>query len=92
MAFFPTAETQPAGTVFVSDYEFFVLQVGYAPVDEMQASVTLTPHPKLGFTGTYAYTATDVVGGPAAAPPTSEQQGVEGTVSVSPIQATSGSV
>ncbi len=51
------------------------------------ASVTLTPHPKLGFTGTYSYTATDVAGGPAAAPPTTEQQRVEGTVSVTPIPA-----
>ncbi len=51
------------------------------------ASVTLNPHPKLAFTGTYAYTVTDVEGGPAAAPPHSEQQRVEGTVSVSPIPA-----
>ncbi len=35
----PTGDTQPKGTVFVSDYELVLLQVGYAPTDRLQLAV-----------------------------------------------------
>jgi hypothetical protein len=55
------------------------------------ASLSLAPHRKLGLTGSYAYTLTDVEGGTPVGPLRSEQQRVEGTVSVSPIPAIFGS-
>ena len=42
----PTAETNPEGSVTLTDYELVVLQVGYAPSDRTQ--VTLTGIPPLG--------------------------------------------
>jgi hypothetical protein len=38
-----TAETQPKGTFFVSDYEILLLQVGYAITDSLQVSVSGVP-------------------------------------------------
>ncbi len=40
---FSTAETHPAGTFYFSDYEIFLLQVGYAFTDSLQVSVTGMP-------------------------------------------------
>jgi hypothetical protein len=42
----PTAETHPAGTFYVSDYEIVVAQLGYALTDHTQ--LTLTGAPPLG--------------------------------------------
>ncbi|HEX6277763.1 MAG TPA: hypothetical protein VFZ53_32195 [Polyangiaceae bacterium] len=42
----PTAETSPEGSVTFTDYEIVVFQVGYAPSDRTQ--VTLTGAPPLG--------------------------------------------
>ncbi len=39
----PTAYTHPKGTVFVSNYEIFVFQVGYALTDYTQISLTALP-------------------------------------------------
>ncbi|MCA9603767.1 MAG: hypothetical protein KC417_17165 [Myxococcales bacterium] len=38
-----TAETQPEGTLFFSDYELFLLQVGYAVHDRIQVALTGIP-------------------------------------------------
>ena len=38
-----TAETHPKGTLFFSDYEILLLQVGYAITDEFQLSLTGVP-------------------------------------------------
>lgn len=38
-----TAETNPKGTFFVSDYEIFLLQLGYAVTDELQVQLTGLP-------------------------------------------------
>ena len=38
-----TAETHPKGTIFFSDYEILLLQVGYAITDEFQLSLTGIP-------------------------------------------------
>jgi hypothetical protein len=43
VVFFPTAETHPSGTFFVSDYEIALLQLGYAPADFLQLSTMLAP-------------------------------------------------
>jgi hypothetical protein len=53
------------------------------------ASLSVTPHPKLALTGSYAYTLTDAETPGLAV--RSEVQRVEGTVSVSPIPALFGS-
>lgn len=55
------------------------------------ASLSVNPHPKVALTSSYAYTLTEVTGGVTAAAPRTEQQRVEGTVSVSPIPAFFGS-
>jgi hypothetical protein len=39
----PTAETHPAGTVYLSDYDIAILQVGYAISDRTQITLTTTP-------------------------------------------------
>jgi hypothetical protein len=39
----PTAYTHPQGTVFVSNYELLVFQVGYALTDSTQISLTALP-------------------------------------------------
>jgi hypothetical protein len=39
----PTAETHPAGTVYLSDYEIVGLQAGYALSDRAQLSLTFVP-------------------------------------------------
>lgn len=40
---YSTAETQPAGTFYFSDYEMILLQVGYAVTDKLQVSLTGFP-------------------------------------------------
>lgn len=40
---FPTADTHPKGTIYFSDYELALLQVGYALTDSIQLSVTGLP-------------------------------------------------
>ena len=40
---YSTAETHPAGTFYFSDYEIILLQVGYAPTDNFQISLTGVP-------------------------------------------------
>ena len=40
---YSTAETHPAGTFYFSDYEIFLLQLGYAITDSMQISLTAIP-------------------------------------------------
>jgi len=42
----PTATTQPAGSFFVSNYELFIFQVGYAFTDNTQISLTAVPVPR----------------------------------------------
>jgi hypothetical protein len=43
VVFFPTAETHPEGTFYVSSYEVVVLQAGYAVSDRTQVTVTAMP-------------------------------------------------
>ena len=40
---YSTAETHPAGTVFFSDYEIVLLQIGYAITDSLQLSISGVP-------------------------------------------------
>jgi hypothetical protein len=40
---YSTAETQPAGTYYFSNYEIILLQVGYAVTDKLQVSLTGIP-------------------------------------------------
>jgi len=40
---FPTAETQPRGTFVVTGYDFYLLRIGYAFTDWLQASVATIP-------------------------------------------------
>lgn len=40
---FPTAETQPKGSFFVSSYELVLIQVGYAVTDDFQLSALVLP-------------------------------------------------
>jgi hypothetical protein len=42
----PTATTQPSGSFFVSNYELFIFQVGYAFTDNTQVSLTAVPVPR----------------------------------------------
>lgn len=39
----PTAETHPKGSFYVTDYEIFLLQLGYAVTDSTQISLSATP-------------------------------------------------
>jgi hypothetical protein len=39
----PTATTHPRGTLFVSDYDVLVVQIGYAVTDDTQLSLTAVP-------------------------------------------------
>jgi hypothetical protein len=39
----PTAETQPRGTVTLSSYDLVVYQLGYAPTDSLQLTLSATP-------------------------------------------------
>lgn len=39
----PTAETHPRGSFYVTDYEVFFLQLGYAVTDSTQISLSATP-------------------------------------------------
>ena len=50
MLLLPTAYTHPKGTVFVSNYEIFVFQVGYALTDYTQISLTALPLPSESLT------------------------------------------
>jgi hypothetical protein len=40
---YSTAETQPAGTFYFSDYEIILMQIGYAVTDQLQVSLTAIP-------------------------------------------------
>jgi hypothetical protein len=42
----PTATTQPAGSFFISNYELFIFQLGYAFTDNTQVSLTAVPVPR----------------------------------------------
>lgn len=39
----PTAETHPGGTIYLSSYDFAILQAGYALSDTVQLSLTFVP-------------------------------------------------
>jgi hypothetical protein len=46
----PTATTQPAGTFYISNYELFIFQAGYAFTDRTQLSLTTIPIPSESLT------------------------------------------
>src|SRR5262245_43438738 len=46
----PTATTQPAGSFFISNYELFIFQLGYAFTDNTQLSLTAIPIPSESIT------------------------------------------
>jgi len=45
VVFLPTAETHPSGTLFITDYEIIIPQVGVAVSDRTQISLALTGDP-----------------------------------------------